>query len=422
MTAAIPFAGDSRVGDIRVGQCAAPAPVDPLPEGTRVGDFEIVAVAERGDALTGYAALDLRDNREVRLMEFLPPGLCRRAGDGRSEVLAVDDEADRVRFASGLRRFLNQGRTLAHLDVPGLARVMACWPEQGTGYWVATAEGGRRLDRWCSGSGSDLPESAVWGLADRLIEALRALHRVRCLHLELSPARIVMHAAHAPILLEAVSGWRLLDRRNAQARALYQGHYAAPELHAGESHGEAIGPWTDVYALAATLFWLVTGEEPPRAADRTPGDVRRTLERLGAMRYSRMLLDAIEAGMCQAQEARSDWFASWADACRRGAAPASVIDDLLPAIVPGPAATQPVDAAAMDPVAPASVRRPAARGAARSRRGAIPVFWMAGAAVAAVVIALLLRPPAPPVPSEPPAATAAAFDWTPKPIRQALPH
>jgi hypothetical protein len=116
----------------------------PLPAGRHVGPYEIVAALEHGDAVASYAALDLRDATEVRLQEFLPRGLCLRGAD-LDVVVAPDLHAQ---FCAGLRRFLNLGRTLAHLNAPGLVSVAECWSMSGTGYLVAAAHAIRRLDTW----------------------------------------------------------------------------------------------------------------------------------------------------------------------------------------------------------------------------------------------------------------------------------
>jgi len=396
-----------RAFELSVRQAIEPPAVDPLPDGSTVGDFEIVAAVERGDAVTGYAAMSLLDGSEIRLMEFLPAGLCRRGNQG--DVFPEVSPDARTRYQSGLRRFLNQGRTLVHLDAPGLARVFACWPEHGTGYLVAAADGGRKLDRWRASQETELPEALLWRIADRLLDALDALHRVHSLHLELSPARVLMRAGREAVLLEVASAWRLLDGHSAQARALYQGHFAAPELDSGDSHGEAIGPWTDVYALAATLYWLATGEPPPRAADRAPGDVRRTLDLRAAGRYGRDLLNAIEAGLSLPQPGRADWIASWRLTCRRfagGAGSIGALDDLL----------APVDAAPLRPPAapePApgpeqAVARTEERSSSQRRR--LPSTWVVGGMLAVLAATIIMAWPLGPAPAR------RDFDWEPKPI------
>jgi TonB family protein len=390
-----------------VRQSTEPPAVDPLPDGSTVGDYEIVAAIERGDALTGYAAMSLLDGSEVRLMEFLPPRLCSR--DERGDVFPEPDPESRARYLSGLRRFLNQGRTLAHLNAPGLAKVFACWAQHGSGYLVAAADGGRRLDRWRASQEAELPEALLWRIADRLLDALDALHRVHCLHLELSPVRVLMTAGREPVLLEAASAWRLLDRRDASARAQYQGHFAAPELNSGDSHGEAIGPWTDVYALAATLYWLATGEPAPRAADRAAGDVRRTLDLRAAGRYGRDLLNAIEDGLSLPQPGRADWVASWRETCRRhagGAGSIGPLDDLI-----APLAAAPSPPAAPSPLAvPAPVRTAPAGGAGLPNGRRLAPTWVAGGMLALLAATIIMAWPVTPAP------VRRDFNWEPKPI------
>jgi TonB family protein len=283
-----------------------------------------VAALERGDAVASYAALDLRDATEVRLQEFLPRDLCLRGADLGVVVLPGADP--RVRFFAGLRRFLNLGRTLAHLDAPGLISVAECWSMSGTGYLVATAHPAQRLDTWKSRLKEPPSELTIWRGLQRILTALDALHSVHCLHLEVAPQRIAIDDQDRPILLEYNSAWRLLDTRSPDSRARYQAHFAAPELQDGSTTGARIGTWTDIYALAAVMHWLAAGEPPPRAADRVAGDAVARLTRLTAGRYSPALLDAIGEGLAMDLRVRAAWAGRW----RPRLAHAAEVEESLP--------------------------------------------------------------------------------------------
>jgi non-specific serine/threonine protein kinase len=298
----------------------------PLPAGHRVGRFQITAALEQSDAVISYSATDLEQGEVARVVEFAPSTWCWRESDGSLRAPAASEES--TRFLAGLRRFQNLARTLSHLDIASLARVHDCWLEQGTCYYSTAARGGRRLDLPQSHHGEAAPEGLIWHLADRTLRALEALHSVHCLHLEVGPRRIAWTAGGDALLLEPDSAWRLLDSLGAGSRAQFRGHFAAPELHGGETRGEDIGSWTDIYGLAATMYRLATGEPPPRAADRVPGDTELALVSLTRGRYSPRLLSSIVDGLSLDSGVRAAWATRWRQDLRRLSAPDRGLDDL----------------------------------------------------------------------------------------------
>lgn len=209
-----------------------------------------------------YLAHDESTQNAVAIKEFLPRSLVARGSDGVTvRPHSADDSAE---FTRSLRRFLNEGSVLSDLAHENLVHVRAVCEANGTAYLVMDFSEGHPLAQLAATRNSILaPQDAV-PLVLRLLGALEQLHGESVLHRDISPQSVFFQPNGAPLLLGFSS------RRHVPGQSM--------ELAAGfaafEQYGSRdVGPWTDVYASAALLYWLITGVTPPSALDRAGGQV-----------------------------------------------------------------------------------------------------------------------------------------------------
>ena len=107
--------------------------VDALPAGTRLGEFEILALLGVGGFGMVYKAFDHSLYRAVAIKEFMPSALVARTADG---ALQVRSPADQPAFAAGLKSFVGEARLLAQFDHPSLVKVFRFWETNNTAYMV----------------------------------------------------------------------------------------------------------------------------------------------------------------------------------------------------------------------------------------------------------------------------------------------
>jgi len=260
---------------------AAPAAFDEsrlLPAGTRLDEFEIVRPLGIGGFGIVYLALDRSLLRQVALKEFMPGELAARRPDG---IVEPRSPHCAEQFQRLLEAFFNEARLLAPFNHPALVRVHRFWKANGTAYMAmqycpgATLFDTRRAMR--------APPDEAWlrAIVEPILDALERLHRAGVFHRDISPDNILLLPNGRPILLDFGSARRVLGPGTRSLTAVLKPNFAPVEQY-GDAAGMAQGPWTDLYALGATVQFLLTGEAPTPAVLRVVDDARTPLAAAGA--------------------------------------------------------------------------------------------------------------------------------------------
>lgn len=296
----------------------APAPARGLPLGTVIGRLEIVRPIADTGLCVEYLAIDHANETKVILREYLPGRLARREGD----LVRPQARADTAAFALGLQAFVAEGRLLAGIDHPALVHVTEVIEANGTAYQVMPRHDGTRLVQVRQEMAGAPDEQALRTLLDGLLSALDALHRSDTLHGSVSPGNILLLADNLPLLLAPdLARAKIASDLVESLMAAVEPSFAAPEQYMS-SPTQALGPWTDLYGLAETMRFCISGELPPPAAEpsgRGPRDTmtplaRRLFAKGIAMHYSRPLLDALDSALRADPAARPQSVAEFREA------------------------------------------------------------------------------------------------------------
>jgi len=285
---------------------AAPA----LPPGTRIDTLRVDRVLGQGAFGITYLVTDTVLASPFALKEFLPEGLVTRSEDHR---LAARDETSRELFASGLQHFLAEGRTVARLNHPNVVKVFRCFEANGTAYLLMPYYQGEALHKLLSRGGT-LSEEEALALGRPLLDALDYIHRNGVIHQDIKPANIYITEDGAPILLDFGAAGQRLHATASTRRKLGSEGYAAIEQ--SEPDG-LIGPWTDIYGLAATLYRCVSGQLPVAASQRRSAlddhepDPLEALGRLLPKHGFRRVIGAIDQGLRLRPADRPQSIADW---------------------------------------------------------------------------------------------------------------
>ncbi|HJQ55534.1 MAG TPA: bifunctional serine/threonine-protein kinase/formylglycine-generating enzyme family protein [Vineibacter sp.] len=270
--------------DERVGSSST------LAIGSRIGKYEILAVLGQGGFGITYRARDTQLGREIAIKEYLPTAFAVREQDGT--VLPRWTQAA-ANFRWGRERFLDEAKTLALLeDAAGIVNVYDFLEANGTAYMVMalvrgeTLEARLRRDRIIS-------PMAVDQLLYFLLKGLERVHDAGFLHRDIKPANILIDRDAQPTLIDFGASRAALLGRTQTLTAVYTPGYAAFEQFTSAKQG----PWTDIYALGATLYHCVTGEQPPSASDRMIEDSLTPVAEAAKGRYAARLLAAIDAAL-----------------------------------------------------------------------------------------------------------------------------
>ncbi len=228
-----------------------------LQPGSLIGDLQINAILGVGTFGITYLVSDPAIGTRFALKEYLPSRHVSRQENG--EVVPNDEQSRKI-FATGLKLFLTEARLVAALDHPNVVKVLRYFEANGTAYFLMPYYQGQPLHHLLETSGTFDRDNAR-ALMLPLMNALEYIHKQGIVHQDIKPANIYMTESDGPILLDFGVAAAITDG----SHKLGSEGYAAPEQ--AEAH-DLIGPWTDIYGLAATLYRCVTGRIPTAAATR----------------------------------------------------------------------------------------------------------------------------------------------------------
>ena len=258
-----------------------------LPKGRLLEHYRIDKTLGGGGFSVVYLATDLENSEQVVIKEYLPGAIASRNRDDSVHCLA---EEHRRHFTIGFKRFLEEASALATLKHPNIVRVHNFFRAKNTVYMVMDYEYGKDLRHFIKQYNGRLSEKFIRTVFPELLKGLDELHRNNLLHLDIKPANIFLRPGGKPLLLDFGAARDALDPSNAGPHTLTKG-FAPIEQHQHKS----VGPWSDLYALGASMYACMAGKAPPPATDRIVKDKLKPAAITSFGRnYSAQLLDAVD--------------------------------------------------------------------------------------------------------------------------------
>jgi serine/threonine protein kinase len=270
--------------------------------GTRMAEFEITDRIGEGGFSIVYLAMDHSLERTVALKEYMPSSLAARVG-----ATQVQPRSSRYRetFEAGLKSFVNEAKLLAQFDHPALVKVYRFWEANGTAYMVMPFYQGMTLKDATRALPAPPDETWLMTVLAPLTEALMVIHAEHCYHRDIAPDNVLLLAGSGrPLLLDFGAARRVIGDMTQALTVILKPGYAPVEQYA-EVPGMKQGPWTDVYALAAVVYWAITGKTPPAAVGRVMSDSFVPLAKCAAGRYTLPFLQAIDRALIVLPEQRT---------------------------------------------------------------------------------------------------------------------
>ena len=243
-----------------------------LPDGTALenGRYEIRTTLGNGGFGITYKAWDYRLQRFVAIKEFFPDGFAYRDAGQSREVRCIQDAQT---FQHGKHRFQKEAQLLAKLDFSHIVRVHDSFEENNTSYIVMEYINGETLSRYVRRTG---PMAAAYlrELFLPLLRDLDAVHRAGMLHRDISPDNIMVTTDYGQLKLIDFGTAKDLTRVNEKtmgysvSQSVVRMNYSPLEMFSSVEKQ----PSSDIYSLCATMYFCLTGEEPPSALDRAFDD------------------------------------------------------------------------------------------------------------------------------------------------------
>jgi serine/threonine protein kinase len=271
----------------------------PLPPGAVVGGYRLIRKLSSGGFGIVYLALDA-EGQQVAVKEYLPSSLATREPGQRQPQVAPDKLA---LYRLGLKSFFEEGRALAQISHASVVSVLNFFRENETVYMVMNYLEGDTLQDFIV-TARDLKRPRVLGeatirsLFDEILRGLRMVHQHKMLHLDLKPANLFITEDNRAVMLDFGAAREVLSKQGRFIRPMYTPGFAAPEMYRRDV---PLGPWTDVYAIGASLYACMQGGSPPEATQRQTADrLAPSLARLRGA-YSDRLIQVVN--WCMALDA-----------------------------------------------------------------------------------------------------------------------
>ena len=225
------------------------------------------ALGQGGFGIT-YAGCDPSLNRRVAIKEYFPEGTAIRETARTARVSCYASESFQERYHAGLRKCLNEARALAQLDdIPGIVRVLEYFQENNTAYIIMEFVEGVTLNAYLK----QLPEKPSYREALALLapvgRALEEIHARGFVHRDVSPDNIMIDKGGRPVLLDFGAVKTVSEGGSATESPVIKRGFSPIEMYFTDGK---IGPWSDVYAYCATLYYIITGRrmEEPKQPER----------------------------------------------------------------------------------------------------------------------------------------------------------
>jgi len=275
-----------------------------LPANHMLEEYRIIKkLGEGGFGLT-YLALDTHLDAKVAIKEYYPNDFAFRIDSTQVVCKSSNTQDD---FTWGLNAFLKEAKQLAKFQDENIVRIRRFFEANGTAYIVMEhCEGGCLTDRFSKTQPMQVQE--VKDILGPIMNSLTLLHDERFFHRDIKPDNIMFRSDGTPVLIDFGAAKQLTTAKSKDITAIVSSGYAPIEQYSPKCK---LGPWLDIYALAAVAYECLTGSKPDPATERVIDD---TVEKLGQGKGS-AFLKAIDHGLAVQFKLRpqdlATWYNSW---------------------------------------------------------------------------------------------------------------
>ena len=238
------------------------------PQTILCGKYLVGKVLGQGGFGITYIGWDIALERKVAIKEYYPSGQVSRLPGTRGLVWSESEQA-RLAQQDGMEMFLKEARKMAKVeDIPGVVKVRELFRENETAYIVMDFVEGETLKARLKRTGP-MPWAQAKAIFRPAIQAMEKVHQAGLIHRDLSPDNIMLTPNGQVKILDLGAAKDLNVNSGASSMQVAKSGFSPFEQYTQRGGS---GPWTDVYAMAATIYFTLTGKLPPAAMDRIEED------------------------------------------------------------------------------------------------------------------------------------------------------
>ena len=278
--------------------------INALPQGYLLNnDYKILKFLGRGGFGITYLAEDTSLGHKVVIKEFLPQSMAVR--DQSHYTVAPYTQGDAL-YGHLLKRFIEEARLLAGLRHPNIVKVTRLLEANDTAYFIMDYEEGETLDDYLKRS-DKLKEEDILAIMMPILEGTKYVHGQGVLHRDIAPDNIYLKTNGMPILIDFGAARNAIAQQSQALSAISKDGYSPPEQFIASREQNAA---TDIYALGAVMYKMITGNKPATSAHRQmalleddPDPIGNFVENYRGL-YSGYLLEAVNKALNISQKKR----------------------------------------------------------------------------------------------------------------------
>ena len=269
-----------------------------LPVGTVLRDQYVVGrvLGQGGFGIT-YLGWDRHLESAVCIKEYFPNHAVSRDCTVSTQV-HCHTEQGAAAYRASKERFLREGKILAQFrEIPEIVSIYGFFEENDTVYIVMEYIKGMDLAHYVYHKGGRLSADETFRILKPVMEALAQVHRAELVHRDIAPDNIMLHPRGGAKLLDFGAA-RMVENADVErgldrsTEAIVKHGFAPMEQY--QTRGN-LGPWTDVYAMCATVYYCLTGQIPPEATTRMMGEAEFSWQNVPGLTQRQRY--ALERGM-----------------------------------------------------------------------------------------------------------------------------
>lgn len=231
------------------------------------GRYRVEQVLGSGGFGVTYRVMDLKENRVSAMKEYMPLDAAYRPM-GSKEVRPIS-ESKKGQYEKFRQQFLDEAQTIYKFrGHPNIVEVRHLFYENNTAYYVMEYVEGMDLGKFLKSQGGRISWAMLRPIVAQVVSALKQVHSGGMIHCDISPDNIFLMNAGQVKLLDFGAARNTLRGTVEASVIVAKVGYAPYE----QMRGRNMGAWTDIYALAVTIYHCVTGRMPPRAEERIVND------------------------------------------------------------------------------------------------------------------------------------------------------
>jgi len=262
-----------------------------LQSGTIIDQYMIERELAHGGFSSVYLARQTIDQVQVAIKEYLPRKLAHRTWNN---VVVANSKETKALFIKGRALFFEEAKVLAKLKHQNIVDVINFFQANDTVYMVMTYDYGVTLDKIITSKCLDITEQFMLDVFNALLTGVNIIHQQQMLHLDIKPGNILIRADNNPLLLDFGAIRKFPDPpKMPQTKVLTKGFSPVEQYSAQGS----LGPWSDIYAVGASMRSCLEGKGPIPSPDRQSNDTMQPAVKIFKRKYPEYLLQAVDWAM-----------------------------------------------------------------------------------------------------------------------------